>query len=1208
VTFAARFFGRVLFLELVTVLGILLTLDSSQAQVTSITSSGLGTTVSQAGTTWNITGGTRVGSNLFESFGLFNVGASDTANFNNTSGLATTNILGRVTGGQPSNILGKIQTTNFGAANLFLINPAGWMFGPNASLNVGGAFRASTANYVSFPDLADGTKVRFAADTSPLPASGLTANPTAFGFLGPNFAGITVQGSRLQVTTGQTLSLTGGGIQIAGGALLPTLGATGGRVEVASVASAGEVSVNDLSVTSPTLGQINISNNARVDVSGISTGSGSAAGTVVIRGGQLFATGSSIFANTTGSANGAELGIDVQAQGDVVLSGATLRVVAQRTGNAGAIQISTPGNLQMQSAALIDTQSLGGVAGDISKGVGGDVLLNVGGLSLTGGARITSTTQRAGASPGGPGGNLLVTATGPVSISGQNSGLISTTAANASSGVGGRVEITSPSSSLTLDAGGSILTRSLSVAGGGDVTLQASNFSMTNGATIVSRTSSNGAGGNVAVTATDTALISGAGAGIFSGASSGALSNTSVGDISLNAGKLTLTDGAQIQNGSVIGRTGDLTIATTDSIAISNGAGISSQAFGEDVGQATISAASLLIDNGFISTSTIGGGRAGDISVDVGTLTLANGGQIASSSALSAAGAGGSLSVTATGPVSISGQNPTGSSSTPFFSGELSSGLFSQATGTGAGGRITVDASALSMDNLGKISVATKTGSSGDAGNVSLNVGTVDFTGGARVDSSTEGAGHGGSLALTAANSVSISGSGTGLFSTASSTGNAGQITVSTTTLAMGNDSMISVATLGAGNAGNTLLNVSNLSLTGGAQVVSSTDGIGQGGSVTVNAPNSISISGSGSSPSGLFSTASSTGNAGQITVSTPTLAMGDGGTISVATSGAGNAGNIALNVSNFTQTGGARVDSSTSGSGSGGDLVVTAANSTSISGSGTGLFSTASSTGPGGDIKVQSPQVQVLDGATISANSTGTETATAGNVNIVTSDLNMQNGSITTEATLADGGNISITTTGSLVHLTDSQITTSVHSGVGSGGNITINSDLVVLEDSQILANAFGGPGGNIDITADVFLVNSGGMVPLSLKGIVDASSTLSTPGVINIEATFTNVTGSVTLLPETPLKATELLRAACAARFAGGKTSSLVVGGRDGIPLQPGDLSPSPLYLAGDAGTPSTGNSVTGQELPTRFSLLGSKDRLSNQYSLLPNVRCAL
>ena len=377
---------------------------------------------------------------------------------------------------------------------------------------------------------------------------------------------------------------------------------------------------------------------------------------------------------------------------------------------------------------------------------------------------------------------------------------------------------------------------------------------------------------------------------------------------------------------------------------------------------------------------------------------------------------------------------------------------------------------------------------------------------------------------------------------------------------------------------------------------------------MSANATDVASISGQGT---GLFSTTSGTGNAGQVNVFTPTLTMGDGGTISVATSGAGNAGNIALNVTNFTQTGGARVDSSTTGGGLGGDLTVTAANSASISGSGTGLFSTASSTGAGGDIKIQGGQlVQLTNNATVSAQSTGTATATAGNITINAPTFEAQNGSVTTGATLADGGNISITTTGSLVRLTDSQITTSVQSGVGSGGNIAIDSQLIVLNDSQILANAFGGPGGNINITADVFLVNSGGRFPTSLAGIVDASSALSTPGTINIEATFTNVTGTFAQLPGTPLQATELLRASCAARFAGGKASSLVLGGRDGLPLQPGDLLPSPLYvdLASAADTPSTGNKVTGQEPPTRFSLLGPRDRSLNQYSLLPNAKCAL
>src|SRR5215831_2659974 len=189
---------------------LLLHLSVSQAlSVSAITSDGtLGTTVNQGGTTYNITGGTRNGGNLFHSFNLFSVGVGDTANFFNDTGPGTMNILGRITGGQVSNILGTIKTTNFGSANLFLINPAGWIFGPTASLNVGGSFHVSTADYLKFAD-----EAKFHADLAK--QSVLTSAPvSAFGFLSQNPAGIKIQGSALGVPAGQTLSLIGGDINI----------------------------------------------------------------------------------------------------------------------------------------------------------------------------------------------------------------------------------------------------------------------------------------------------------------------------------------------------------------------------------------------------------------------------------------------------------------------------------------------------------------------------------------------------------------------------------------------------------------------------------------------------------------------------------------------------------------------------------------------------------------------------------------------------------------------------------------------------------------------------------------------------------------------------------------------------------------------------------------------------------------------------------
>jgi len=249
---------------------------------------------------------------------------------------------------------------------------------------------------------------------------------------------------------------------------------------------------------------------------------------------------------------------------------------------------------------------------------------------------------------------------------------------------------------------------------------------------------------------------------------------------------------------------------------------------------------------------------------------------------------------------------------------------------------------------------------------------------------------------------------------------------------------------------------------------------------------------------------------------------------------------------------------------------------------------------------------VNIVNGALVSADSLGGR-GLAGAITIAAGDrIAMDQGSVSTRAVTADGGNITLNAP-NLIQLTDSQVTTSVESGVGGGGNITIDPQALILNNSRILANAFGGPGGNINITADVFLVNNNGAFPTSLTGIVDASSALSTPGTINIEANFTNVEGSVTLLPETPLKATELLRAACAARFAGGKTSSLVVGGRDGLPPQPGDLLPSPLFIASDAATPSTTTRISGYDQFSHLSLLGPRDRRLDRYSLLPNSKCS-
>src|SRR3989442_12838806 len=199
-------------LRMLVLVAVMLQAAVSQAQIrTAITSSGLVTTVAPppaGGTVYQITGGTRQRTNLFHSFGLFSVGTGDTASFQNTTpALTTTNILGRVTGGERSIVNGTIDALSYPGANLFLINPAGVLFGPNASLNVGGSFHVSTADYLKFPN-----KDAFYVD--PSKASVLSSYPpAAFGFLertpATPVAPISVEGSFLQVPEGQTPPLIG---------------------------------------------------------------------------------------------------------------------------------------------------------------------------------------------------------------------------------------------------------------------------------------------------------------------------------------------------------------------------------------------------------------------------------------------------------------------------------------------------------------------------------------------------------------------------------------------------------------------------------------------------------------------------------------------------------------------------------------------------------------------------------------------------------------------------------------------------------------------------------------------------------------------------------------------------------------------------------------------------------------------------------------
>lgn len=157
--------------------------------------------------------------NIFHSFQEFGLDAGQTANFIPEFGVE--NIFGRVVGGNPSIIDGTLQVSESNA-NLFLMNPAGLVFGPNANLNVPASFIATTANGIEF-----GQNNYFEA-TEAFNASTLSGFATGLRF--NQELGSILNFGDLVVGPGQTIGLVATNILTVGSLTSP-----GGNIVIAGV-------------------------------------------------------------------------------------------------------------------------------------------------------------------------------------------------------------------------------------------------------------------------------------------------------------------------------------------------------------------------------------------------------------------------------------------------------------------------------------------------------------------------------------------------------------------------------------------------------------------------------------------------------------------------------------------------------------------------------------------------------------------------------------------------------------------------------------------------------------------------------------------------------------------------------------------------------------------------------------------------------------
>lgn len=291
-----------------------------------------------------IEGGTERGSNLFHSFQEFNVNAGQQVYFQEAA-TGTENIITRVrnASGNPSQIFGTLGVD--GDANLFLLDPNGIVFGPDARLDVNGSFVATSASELDF-----GTNGRFSATADTPPPPTLTINPSAFVFNQANPGAIalprnpaTGTGADLEVPAGESLVLLGGNVQVDGGRLT----APGGRIELGAVSGSGTINLDPVART-PQLSfptdtpraNIALSGRARLDTSG--------GGNIVLTGQDISILDSSricAVSQVSGACGGGDNApvdagnIAIDATGTVLLQGLNTRldVTGTNGGNIGIV-------------------------------------------------------------------------------------------------------------------------------------------------------------------------------------------------------------------------------------------------------------------------------------------------------------------------------------------------------------------------------------------------------------------------------------------------------------------------------------------------------------------------------------------------------------------------------------------------------------------------------------------------------------------------------------------------------------------------------------------------------------------------------------------------------------------------------------------------------------------------------------------------------
>ena len=559
----------------------------------------------------------------------------------------------------------------------------------------------------------------------------------------------------------------------------------------------------------------------------------------------------------------------------------------------------------------------------------------------------------------------------------------------------------------------------------------------------------------------------------------------------------------------------------------------------------------------------------GDITFNGGVIT-APGGRIelnapgadislANVSKVNVAGAGG-------GEISVAARNI-----------ELTNGSFIRGgieAGFGTPGAVAGDVKVAATGNVSAIgsSILNKVYSTsiGNAGNVTIDAGSISFSDGAYIDASTLGKGDGGRIEITAKDSVNLT-NAAGIFNTiqAGGEGKGGNIEITAASLSLQDNTLFttsvygkgnagsikivmansvslinanmfsSIITGGEGNGGNIEITAGSLFLSNGTSLLASTLGKGDGGGIKIVAKDRVNLSNAS-----IVSTIGSEGEGkgGNIEIIAGSLSLQNAALLETRTAGKGGAGNVTVKVAGAVDITG-KETASVSGIasyvdvgavGKGGNITI---NAGSLSLRNSSLFAITSGTGSSGTIIVNAN-----DFVAISANnqqaapglfvSSISPNGAAGDIFVTAPKITVDNAKINARSIAGNGGNIQLGGTLPTKFSAETKLLTLRRSaqisteGDGSGGNITIsapNGFIVTApnENSDISANGFSGAGGKVTInTQQNYWISALSRSQIEqLLGTTDPTKlnpfSLSTNDITAISQVNPNLNGQVSITP---------------------------------------------------------------------------------------------